>query len=376
MSASCTEVAYIANTTALGGAERYLLTLINGMGGTRCRVFMPESPAAVEFVARSGHGVQMDVLRTCGYSLNPREFLRSAQFYRKLESHIIHFNLGNPCASTVDIVAARGTTRARIVATTHLPTIAETRRERLAAWAALRCAHVVVAVCESARRYLIESGVPGSRVTVIYNGVEDWETDPTKLAELRSDLGLCNSGLVIGTIARLETQKGLGHLIRAFKTMLSRVPDALLCVIGEGTERSSLELLARELGVSDRVRLCGWRDDARDVLRLFDVFALPSLFESFPFVIPEAMLAAKPVVASDVGGVGEAVADGVTGILVKPGDVDSLSKAIAQLAISREARIEMGLRARAVALDRFSAEAMVSRTRRLYQELLTGSTGS
>lgn len=362
-------VYYVANTQALGGAERYLLTLVDGLDSCECRVFMPESPAARELAVRSPKA-NVDVLPTDGYSIRPASLVKSMRFYRNFREGIIHFNLSHPGASTIDIIAARRVTRCPIVITTHLPTIATTRRERISARVALQSAHRVIAVCRSARDFIISQRIPGERVTAIYNGISDWQTSESRASELSAELGIASDSLIIGTVARLEAQKGLGLLVKSFAVLTARYPNARLVIVGEGSEEASLKGLADELGVTRKVSFSGWRSDSRDLISIFDIFALPSLFESFPFTVVEAMMAGKPVVASDVGGVGEAVINDETGLLIEPGSLEMLTQALSRLLDSQALRAQMGALARRKAIDEFSAETMVHTTCDLYQGIL------
>jgi glycosyltransferase involved in cell wall biosynthesis len=141
-------------------------------------------------------------------------------------------------------------------------------------------------------------------------------------------------------------------------------------LVGDGPERGALEALAAELGVAERLVVTGWTESARRWLPTFDAFALPSLWEGMPLVILEAMHAGLPVVASDVGSVTEAVADGETGYVVAPGDEPALRERLARLLGDPALRARLGERGRAVAAERFTAAAMARRYEAVYAEVL------
>jgi glycosyltransferase involved in cell wall biosynthesis len=132
---------------------------------------------------------------------------------------------------------------------------------------------------------------------------------------------------VVLSVARLEAGKGLDVLLRA----AAHLPEATFAIAGDGPERVVLEALARALGVDERVRFLGFRNDVEALLAGCDVFVLPSLDEGFPLSVLEAMAACRPVVASDVGGVPEAITHDETGLLVPPGNPDALAAALARL---------------------------------------------
>ena len=114
---------------------------------------------------------------------------------------------------------------------------------------------------------------------------------------------------IVLTVARLDPQKGHRYLLAA----ATEVPEAVFALVGEGGERAALENQARTLGVAERVRFLGHRDDVPELLAACDLFVLPSLYEGLPLSVLEAMAAAKPVVATAIDGTTEAVVHEVTG---------------------------------------------------------------
>jgi glycosyltransferase involved in cell wall biosynthesis len=200
-------------------------------------------------------------------------------------------------------------------------------------------------------------GLPAGSVVTIHNGVPD---------ERRQPAPRTRPGPLIGSIGRLEAQKGYDILIRA----LVAIEDATLVLVGEGSERAALEQLASEVGVAERVVWVGWSEDARNYLGTFDVFAFPSRFEGFPLAVLEALLARAAVVATDVGSIGEAVRHGETGLLVPRDDAAALADAIRKLLTDEPLRRRLGEQGRRLVLERFTAEHMTSAFESLYEELL------
>jgi glycosyltransferase involved in cell wall biosynthesis len=156
------------------------------------------------------------------------------------------------------------------------------------------------------------------------------------------------------------------------------MPPAVFLFAGDGPERPRLEATARALGIADRVRFLGHRTDVPELLALCDLFVLPSLYEGLPLSVLEAMAAARPVVASAVGGTDEAVVHGETGLLVTPASAASLCEAISSLLADRERAVRMGRAGQARATREFSVDRMVSGVVAVYEELLQrrpGNTG-
>jgi len=175
--------------------------------------------------------------------------------------------------------------------------------------------------------YAGELRVPERKLTVVPNGIpvssEPRPPDPA----LRALLVQGRPDFVVLTPARFHEQKGHAYLLAA----AAQVPDATFVLAGEGSLRADMERLARELGVADRCVFLGQRSDVPALLAAADLFVLPSLFEGLPLSVLEAMAAARPVIATAIGGTDEAITDGLTGLLVPPRDPAALGSAIRQL---------------------------------------------
>jgi glycosyltransferase involved in cell wall biosynthesis len=248
--------------------------------------------------------------------------------------------------------------RLRTLAVQQLPLRTTTLPQWLVTRARLVRLDTHVAVGEGSGRRVEDFYALGRRSVVsVPNGVPDLgEVVPTRAADGR---------LVVGSLGRLDGQKAYDVLLRA----AARLPDVDVEVVGDGADRDALLALAETLGTADRVRLPGWSDAARSALARFDVFCLPSRVEGFPLSIVEAMLAGLPVVATRVGGVPEAVADGKTGLLVPAGDVEALTDALSRLR-DPGLRSSLGAAGRARAAADLTSEAMARSYERLWTAAL------
>jgi glycosyltransferase involved in cell wall biosynthesis len=194
-------------------------------------------------------------------------------------------------------------------------------------------------------------------VRTIYNGVPDVPIEP---------LPRLANGPVIGSLGRLSAEKGYDVAVRA----LAELPGATLVIVGDGPERAALTELAQELGVADRLQIVGWTDEPRRYLSGFDAFVLSSRVEGFPLAPLEAMLAGLPVVAADVGSVGEAVLDGETGFLFPAEDAGALAERLRPVLDGPELSSRLGRRGREIALEQFTSQAMARAFEELYREIL------
>lgn len=232
-------------------------------------------------------------------------------------------------------------------------------------------ANRVVCVCEAEAR-LARSVGPDSRVRVIHNGIGpagDGEVHP-RIAELS------RLGPVLGALTLLRPGKGLETLIAAVPQVLAGRPDAQIAIVGEGPDLDELDRQARALGVAHAVHFLGPSSDPLGALRGMDVFVHPSWAESFPYVILEAMSLARPIVASDVGGIGEAVRDGESALLVPPRDELRLAAALSELLEDPGRARSLGEAALRRVGGEFTRERMIDRLSSVYRETLRSSPTS
>jgi glycosyltransferase involved in cell wall biosynthesis len=227
-----------------------------------------------------------------------------------------------------------------------------------------RLADRVVTISDSLRNFTIERvGVPAARVETIRYGLDEppaaWGTNPPDAVP--------ESARIVVSVARLTPQKGIDVAVHA---LASLPDDVVLVVLGEGPERSSLEALARELGVESRIFLPGRVPDVAAWLRRADVYAQPSRWEGFGLAVLEAMVSGLPVVATNVSSLPELVADGATGVLVEPDDARALAVGIERAF----AEPGMGDAGRERARASFSIAAMADRMAALYRSLESASS--
>ena len=233
-----------------------------------------------------------------------------------------------------------------------------------------RLADRVTAVAEPVRSFLEGTvGLPASKLITIQNGVEIHRYE-TAIPHDRKKWDLENSDVIIGCVARLSPEKGHTVLLRAFRKVISRHPQARLVLIGDGDERERLQHLAAELNIGHFVRFLGLRADVPEVLAACNLFTLPSIQEGFPMVILEALAAGKAVIASEVGAIPDAIQHGATGMLVPPGDVDALAHALCLLIEDEGVRLRLGQRGRAFVREAYDFERTVGRYDNLYQRVL------
>jgi glycosyltransferase involved in cell wall biosynthesis len=209
-------------------------------------------------------------------------------------------------------------------------------------------------------------GFPPAKLVTIPWGVEDVALFDR--AACRRALDLPVDGTIIGTLANFTGAKGHDLLLRAF-SRLERSEELHLVLAGEGPQRADVMRLAESLGVGERVRFPGRVDDSQRFCRALDLFVLASDIEGLPYVVLEAMSQGIPVIASDVGAMGEAVEDGATGTLIQPRDVDGIHEAVVRMLDDPDVRRAMGDRGRQRFVEHFSISRMVGAHEDLYDRV-------
>lgn len=259
-------------------------------------------------------------------------------------------------------LAARLARVRRIINTRHGR---EAKRQARVIW---NLNDAIVAISEDARqRLLAHNRLEARRVQVIYNGIDSSTVNGHAHEACKRQLGLDPTRRVIGTVGRLAEEKDQATLLRAFATLRSWRFDIDLVLAGDGPCRVSLERLARELGVAPYVRFLGFRTDIRQVLDAFEVFVLSSLTEGIALTLLEAMAAARPVVATRVGGNPEVVVDGITGHLVPPQHPWAMAEALRAILANPELGRRLGAAGRARVETHFSLARMVRDYAHLYE---------
>ncbi len=228
----------------------------------------------------------------------------------------------------------------------------------------------VVCVSDDLFAECLACGVPAANLVLLENAIDGAEYVRKRTpAEAKAALGLPTTGLLVGAVGRLSGEKGFDILVRAVHALLGRGLDVRCVIVGEGGERTALEALIRELGLTDRVHLPGWQSDVRGYYEAMDVYALSSLREGLPNVLLEAMALEVPVVATRVNGVPRLVQDGRNGLLAEPGDLPGLTAAVAELLTNAVKRDEFRAAGRRTVETRYSFAARMQKLAALYDEM-------
>jgi len=359
-------VLHLQKVAGISGSEAHLLALLPRLKerGWNVRFLMlhEHEPGAWDFARElRARGIPLDSIPLAA-DVDPVAFLRIANYLGRnrptiLHTHLVHADVYGQLTGALTGVPVR-------VSTKHgFNEFRENRGFALGDRAIASLAHTHIAISRGLARYLEEvEGFDGASFEIVHYGIEpDGEPRPYRGSEPRL---LC--------VGRLIPIKGHIVLLRAFAAARAEVPSLRLDVAGRGPLEPALRAVAKELGVEDAVRFLGYVAPVQRAIEDTAIVVVPSMGEGFGMVALEAMERARPVIAAEIGGLGELVENGVTGFLVPPGEAAPLAKAIVRLAGDLPAAAEMGEAGRRRALEHFLQERCTDRTELLYEEALNG----
>ena len=229
-----------------------------------------------------------------------------------------------------------------------------------------RAADAVVAVSEAAAAELEKAGVLADRIRIVPDAV-----DLDEIAAAKPDrLGVAPEEPVVLCVAAFSAEKDHATLLEAWAEVESRAPGANLHLAGSGEREAELRGFAETRGLK-RVRFLGWREDVAALIAGADLVALSSRSEGLGSSLCQAQAAGRAVVATQAGGIPEAVEDGITGLLSPPGDAPALADNLLALIADRQRREKLGEAGRARALSRFAPQIVARAHEALYESLLS-----
>jgi glycosyltransferase involved in cell wall biosynthesis len=233
----------------------------------------------------------------------------------------------------------------------------------------------IVFVSEGQKKKLESFGIQGRKSWVVHNAVSVDSLRKGEEIEMRGivfeRLGIPKNSKMVVTAGRLSPEKGHRFLVEAIGKISKKVKDTFFIFCGEGPCKKDLEKQAHELGIYERCRFPGFRRDLHEIFHAMDFMVLPSLTEGLPNVILEAFACAKPVIATNVGGVPEVIEDGVNGILVPPKRSDLLAETIEKCLSSPEKAKKMSEVGYHKVKSEFTFELQTRRLEHIYHEILS-----
>ena len=362
------KVMQITHDLAIGGLQQVVVNLCKFINKDKFEVSVLCLRTLGPFVDEVRQmGIKVHFLSQPQNSTDYSSFLKVARVLRKEEIDIIHTHNTQPFVDGT-LGALLSGRRITIVHTDHARDFPDKRRYMFAEWFMSHFAYKVVGVSEHTCQNLIKyEKMSPKKVLTILNGIDgskfDIQIDKEKK---KKALGLTGYDPIIGLGVRLTEQKGITYLLKAMPIVIKEFPKVALIIAGRGHLEDELRKEAQTLGIENRVYFVGPRLDIPELLKLFDLYVLPSLWEGLPMVLLEAMAAGCPIVATDVGGVSTAIKNGVNGSLVSPADPASLGLEIIRLLGNRNIRSKYVINGLKIFRKEFSAKTMSKKYEHLY----------
>ena len=360
----------ISSAQSLGGGERHLADLANGLARRGHDVYValrPNSPLIQELAALPNEHITTLPLRNSLDAISAQDLSR---LVRRNKIQIVHAHMARdyPLAA----YAARANAASKLIITRHvLFTLSRLHRITLS-----RAARIIAVSNAVAFRLRADAIAPAEKISVVLNGIDTARFSETKATFNRQQfLGswkLPKESLLVGTVGELTPLKGQEEILHAASQLLKQLPQTHFIIAGvdhsrEKKHRTRLEQLIKELNLTTQVSLVGWLDDLAELYCALDVFVSASHTESFGLAIAEAMASGTAVVATESEGASELIKADKTGLLVPIGNVDKLAESILLLLRDKEERVRLGGAAQQLAAANFSLERMIAETEAIYR---------
>jgi glycosyltransferase involved in cell wall biosynthesis len=361
-------IVHTENSCGWGGQEIRTLTEARGFQERGHRVTLV-APAEAP-IAAAGERLGLPVVRLDIRVKRPPNFVALRRFLAAERARIDVVNTHSSTDSWLTALACATMAHAPpIVRTRHVSTTI--RNRPTTRWLYTRATAHIVTTGEALRRQLArDNGVPLERMTSVPTGIDLGRFVPGDAAAARARLGLPPQP-TLGIVATLRDWKGHDMLFEALARDRAAWDGWNVVVVGDGPYRDRLDAQLARLSLAERIRFAGQQDDAAPWFQALDVFTLPSWGEEgVPQAILQAMASGLPVVSTTVGAITEAVADGVTGLIVPPRDVAALGSALARLRDDAPLRARLGAAGRKRAVADFGIERMLASMEAVFRSVI------
>lgn len=363
-------ILYLIDNLKLGGAQKIVLTLSEGLDPNKYRIYTismgERGPFYEKFKERGQYIESLDI--TSFWKLY--RLFKILAFAKKNEVTLIHSFLFY--SNFFGRIIGKAGRVPLIICSERATGVWKNRLFRLVEALVKGFADYYTAVSEATKRFMVEKeGIPCEKVVTLYNGVDIRET-ATDVSRLKLDLGIPPGSKVIGTVGRLADQKGYEYLIKAFKLVNERHKEAVLVIVGGGPLEKSLKDEAVKCSLNDKIVFTGPHKDPSLLMDAMDIYVISSWFEGMSNSLLEAMAKGLPVVATDIDGNREVVVDGETGLLVPPRDEYAIAEALNNLLSGPSVMKAMGLAGKKRIEDRFTTRKMLYNYNDFYTKILKG----
>jgi len=311
-------------------------------------------------------GINITCLERSGTVKDYFNFLKIRKFLLAGQFDIIHTHNTEPFIDgTLSALISNVKTR---IHTDHARNFPDLKRYMCAEWLMSHFAYRVVGVSEHTAHNLIRyESINPAKVVVIKNGIDcekySPEVDP---GDLRQRIGIDGCFPILGLCVRLSRQKGIVYLLRSLPEVIDSFPHTRLVIVGSGHDEDHLRNLSYELGIDKNVIFLGARTDIPKLIKLFDIYVLPSLWEGLPMVVLEAMATGCPIIATDVGGNGSVIHHNRNGSLIPSENPAAIASEVIRLSSNPSLRRRYTVNGLDTVHQEYCAQIMTSKYESLY----------
>ena len=377
------KVLHVVGSSEFGGIAPYIVSLIKmvrGHGGDG--KVLVTAPRVVDYFYQ--RGIEVVPIQGLDRSVNP---VRDAIGLMRLVSHLrqndyalVHTHTSK--GGVIGRLAARLANVPVIIHSTQGYAFKDYAQNVWGRWFFLQLEKMATSWCDiiisanqADRQMVIEAGIVSeAKITNIPNGIDLKSIDAAECpSDLRKSLGLVGDGKIVGVMARLVPQKGIEYFLDAIPQITQVHPTVQFVVVGDGPQRVELEARVDRLGLKPVVNFVGFRSDWIQVLRVMDLFVMPSLWEGLPITLLGAMATSRAVVATRIKGITDVCGGAPVAWLVEPKDSQALAQAILALLADDALARAFGLAARQLVEEKYSEEVMNEQIWQVYEYFLVKS---
>jgi len=364
-------IMFITPCFGVGGLEQVILNLINSLDRSKynpsfCTLLEPDT---------NMHEL-MRKLDIPYYIINKRtgiDFILPIKIRNILIREEIDLVNSHDIGATIySAIAAKLAGIKKVIHTDHSQILTKKKYSKLYKILFNKWVSFSITVSQDLQNYLTTKfQVHANRIKTIPNGIDiDKFISNKDISYLKRSFNIGENERIIGSIGRLTEQKGFEYLLRAYKILLKDNQDTRLVIVGDGDLKDSLMSFSRNLQIQEKVVFAGIRQDIANLLSLFNIFVLSSLWEGQPITIMEAMAAGKPIIATDVGGNGEILKHGKLGLIVKAKDPDDLADSIKLLLNDHKLAAKFGCDAQSFSRKHLSHTSMVRKYEKVFDSVI------
>ena len=360
-------ILHINTESTWRGGEQQTLNLLTGLTQRRitCHLVCQAGSPMAERAVRAG--IEVFPIKMRG-EIDLVAGLQIRKLIKKLNYNIIHSHTSH--AHSLAYLASIGTGATRLVTRRVDFSIFRHSFLKLSGIKYRFMADYYIAISHKIKEVLVHDGISDQRIFVAHSGIDPQRFMQATGDHLLSEFNIKENQKVVINVAHLAGHKGQIYLVRAIPHVLAKLPDARFFIVGQGELMGELKQAASELGIEHALVFAGFRDDVADFYQIADLYVMSSVQEGLGTAVLDALALAKPVVATNCGGLPEIIHDGKTGRLVAPADPEALADGIVDMLTRVEDAKSMANEGQSMVQKLFSIDAMVQNNIEVYEKVL------